>query len=135
LVVDAQEKWYMKPEGKSLLVSPSDEDPVEPHDAYVDDMALAEGLHAFECATTFEVRRVENQWAGLRSFAKDRNPVVGFDENNNQFFWLAGQGGYGIQTSPALSQLAADLLLENEKDTHFSPELIARLSAGRFAQN
>jgi len=135
LVVDAQEKWYMKPEGKSLLVSPSDEDPVEPHDAYVDDMVLAEGLHAFECATTFEVRRVENQWAGLRSFARDRNPVVGFDENNKQFFWLAGQGGYGIQTSPALSQLAADLLLENEKDTPFSPELIARLRAGRFTQN
>ncbi|MEH6404308.1 MAG: FAD-binding oxidoreductase [Sneathiella sp.] len=132
LVVDAQEKWYMKPEGKNLLVSPSDEVPVEPHDAYVDDMVLAEGLHEFECATTFEVHRVENQWAGLRSFAPDRNPVVGFDEGNNRFFWLAGQGGYGIQTSPALSNLAATLLLGNEKSSNFSTELVSGLWPGRF---
>lgn len=135
LVVDAQEKWYMKPEGRNLLVSPSDETPVEPHDAYVDDMILAEGLHAFECATTFEVRRVENQWAGLRSFAPDRNPVVGFDPDNEHFFWLAGQGGYGIQTSPALSTLAADLLLKNEKNTSFSEALIDGLRPGRFTEN
>ena len=93
LVVDAQEKWYMKPEGQNLLVSPSDEVPVEPHDAYVDDMVLAEGLHEFECATTFDVHRVENQWAGLRSFAPDRNPVVGFDVGNDRFFLASWSRG------------------------------------------
>ncbi len=104
------ETWYAKPEAGKLMVSPADEDPVEPHDAWPEDMVLAEGLHRFEQAVTHEVTRLEHSWAGLRTFAPDRTPVAGFDPRSTGFFWLAGQGGYGVQTAPALSQFSAALL-------------------------
>jgi D-arginine dehydrogenase len=107
--VDVHETWYMKPQSGKLLVSPADETPVEPHDAYADDEALAEGIDRFMQATTVDVTRVEHSWAGLRTFAPDRKPVVGFDGSAEGFFWLVGQGGYGIQTAPALARLAAAL--------------------------
>jgi D-arginine dehydrogenase len=110
LISDSAEGWYAKPEAGRLQVSPDDEDPVEAHDAFVDDMVMAEGLYRFEQAMDFPVNRVEASWAGLRSFAPDRTPVAGFDRTAEGFFWLAGQGGYGIQTSPALSQLAGQLV-------------------------
>ncbi len=103
--------WYCKPETGRLLVSPADADPVAPMDAYVDDLVLAEGLHRFEQAVDFPVLRLEGNWAGLRSFAPDNTPVVGFAPDAKDFFWLAGQGGYGIQTAPAISQLAAAQLI------------------------
>jgi D-arginine dehydrogenase len=104
------ETWYAKPEAGKLMVSPADEDPVDPHDAWPEDMVLAEGLHRFEQAVTHEVTRLEHSWAGLRTFAPDRTPVAGFDPRAHGFFWLAGQGGYGVQTAPALSRLSAALL-------------------------
>lgn len=110
LVASAAETWYAKPAAGKLIVSPADEDPVDPHDAWPDDMVLAEGLHRFEQATTIEVKRLEHSWAGLRSFVSDRTPVVGFATDAEGYFWLAGQGGYGVQTAPALSRLAADLV-------------------------
>jgi D-arginine dehydrogenase len=110
LISDSAEGWYAKPEAGRLQVSPDDEDPVDAHDAFVDDMVLAEGLYRFEQAMDFPVTRVETSWAGLRSFAPDRTPVAGFDRTAEGFFWLAGQGGYGIQTSPALSRLAGQLI-------------------------
>ncbi|WP_292899026.1 NAD(P)/FAD-dependent oxidoreductase [Nitratireductor sp.] len=105
----AGEGWYAKPDAGKLMVSPADEDPSEPFDAWPDDMVLAEGLHRFEQAVTVPVTRIERSWAGLRSFFSDRTPAVGFAPDAEGFFWLAGQGGYGVQTSPALSALAADL--------------------------
>jgi len=105
------ESWYFKPQSGKLLVSPAEEDPVEPQDAWPDDMVLAEGLDRFARATTYELTRVERSWAGLRSFVADRTPVVGFAPDADGFFWLAGQGGYGIQTSPAMAQLSADLIV------------------------
>ena len=131
-VVSASERWYAKPEAGKLLVSPADEDPVEPHDAWPDDMVLAEGLDRFEQATSVAVTRVERSWAGLRTFAPDRTPVAGFSPEADGFFWLAGQGGYGIQTSPALSQLAADLVLGRAPS--LAPEVVAALDPGRFAR-
>jgi D-arginine dehydrogenase len=110
LIGDAGETWYCKPQSGKLLVSPADATPVEAHDAFADDMALAEGIARFQEAIDIEVTRVEHSWGGLRSFASDGNPVVGFDALAPRFFWLAGQGGYGIQTSPALSLLAAALI-------------------------
>ena len=107
---DARETWYCKSDGGRFFVSPADEDPVDPHDAFADDMVLAEGLHRYEQAVTTPVTRVERSWAGLRTFAPDRTPVVGFDRTAEGFFWLAGQGGYGIQTAPALSKLASDII-------------------------
>lgn len=108
---DAAETWYAKPTGGKLMVSPADADPVEACDIWPDDMVLAEGLHRFSEAVDFDVTRVERSWAGLRSFSPDGEPVVGFDSAAEGFFWLAGQGGYGIQTAPALARLAADLIM------------------------
>lgn len=110
LVGDAGETWYAKPAGGKLLVSPADATPVDPHDAYADDMLLAEGIDRFQQAIDLPVERMERNWGGLRSFAPDGNPVCGYDAELGGFFWLVGQGGYGIQTAPALSRLAAALI-------------------------
>jgi D-arginine dehydrogenase len=110
-ICDAGETWYAKPQSGKLLVSPADATPVEPHDAFADDMTLAEGIDRFQQAVDVEVSRVEHSWAGLRSFVADGNPVCGYDGKVENFFWLIGQGGYGIQTSPAFSRLAATLVL------------------------
>src|SRR6056297_2372272 len=124
------EAWYAKPEAGKLMVSPADEDPVDPHDAWPDDMVLAEGLYRFEQAVTIPVTRVETSWAGLRSFAPDRTPVVGFDPRADGFFWLAGQGGYGVQTTPALAALTAALVTGAEPG--LSDATVAALSPARF---
>ena len=129
LISDSAEGWYAKPEAGRLQVSPDDEDPVDAHDAFVDDMVLAEGLYRFEQAMDFPVTRVETSWAGLRSFAPDRTPVAGFDRTAEGFFWLAGQGGYGIQTSPALSRLAGQLI--RRASVH---DDLAGLASGAFTE-
>lgn len=126
----ASEKWYAKPDAGALLVSPADETPVEPHDAWVDDMILAEGIDRFEQAVTVSVTKLNHSWAGLRSFAPDRTPVVGFDPQAPGFFWLAGQGGYGVQTAPALSCLTAALCLGQEPA--LDDDIIAALSPIRL---
>ncbi|WP_299043918.1 FAD-binding oxidoreductase [uncultured Tateyamaria sp.] len=105
------EAWYAKPDAGKLLVSPADEDAVEPHDAWADDLVLAEGLDRYSQHVTSPVARVETSWAGLRSFAPDRCLVLGRDAQVPDFVWCAGQGGYGFQTAPAASQLLADLVL------------------------
>jgi D-arginine dehydrogenase len=134
LIGDVGETWYCKPQSGKLLVSPADATPVDPHDAYADDMALAEGIDRFQQATTIEVARVEHTWGGLRSFAPDGDPVCGYDPAVEGFFWLVGQGGYGIQTAPALSRLAAALaakapVQQDILDSGCDP---AGLSPGRF---
>ena len=110
-VTDVGETWYANPQSGKLLVSSADVTPVDPHDAYADDMAIAEGIERMQIATTIEVNRLEHSWGGLRTFAKDGSPVIGFDPHTEGFFWLAGQGGYGIQSAPALSRTAAALAL------------------------
>jgi D-arginine dehydrogenase len=121
-----EETWYAKPEAGKLLVSPADQDPVPPQDIHVDDMVLAEGLDRYERAVTVPVTRVERSWAGLRTFAPDKTPVAGYDPRVEGFFWLAGQGGYGIQTAPALSRLASLLVREMLLDRGLEdlPELV-----------
>lgn len=127
------EKWYAKPQSGKLLVSPAEEDDCPPHDAYSDDMVLAEGLDRFQSMVTMEVTRLENSWAGLRSFAPDRSPVMGFDPQASGFFWLAGQGGYGVQTSPALSKRAAIQIQQFlAKKNIETDELSQKLSPKRF---
>lgn len=125
------ETWYAKPDAGKLLISPADEDPVEPHDAWADDMVLAEGIDRYSQHVTEPVTRVETTWAGLRSFAPDRTLVLGPDAANPRFIWCAGQGGYGFQTAPAASQLVADLTLGHVSE--IDPATIAALSATRFS--
>ena len=131
MFLDAEERFYARPMGGGLMVSPADEIPVPPQDIHVDkyDEVLVEGLWRFEQRVTTPVTRVENPWAGLRSFAPDGEPVVGFDPQATGFFWLAGQGGYGFQTAPALSAQAARLVLGDDADPvlgNLSPERFAR---------
>ncbi len=114
MVTDCGETWYAKPQSGKLMVSSADATPVEPHDAYADDMAIAEGIERLMQATTLEVNRLEHNWGGLRTFAPDGRPVVGFDPSTEGFFWLVGQGGYGIQSAPALSRTAAALALHKK---------------------
>jgi len=110
VVIDADEQFYFKPEGKRLLLSPADETPMSPCDVQPDELDIAICVDRVQRAADLPVRRVVRAWAGLRSFVADRTPVVGFDPGVPGFFWLAGQGGYGIQTAPAMGRLVAALL-------------------------
>jgi D-arginine dehydrogenase len=112
MVVDVAEEFYFKPDAGQLLASPADATPCEPMDAYPEDLDVAVGVERLERATTLDVRRVSRAWAGLRTFARDAAPVVGPDGGVDGFFWLAGHGGYGIKTSPALSRACASLIRE-----------------------
>ena len=109
VAVDVSEEFYFKPDAGLLLLSPADEHPCAPCDAQPEELDVAIAIDRFERATGTEVRQVRRKWAGLRVFAPDRSPVVGFDPDADGFFWLVGQGGYGIQTAPAMGRLAAAL--------------------------
>lgn len=111
LVIDVDETFYFKPDAGQLLLSPANEDPMEPCDAAPDELDVAIAVDRFTTVTGQAVRRLNHRWAGLRSFVADRSPVAGFAGAERQFFWLAGQGGYGIQMAPALARFAAALLL------------------------
>jgi len=112
MVFDVAERFYFKPDAGKLLVSPADATPTSPCDAYSDDLQIATAIDRIQQAADIEVRRVNHSWAGLRTFAPDQAPVVGFDPAAPGFFWLAAQGGYGIQTAPALGALAASLITQ-----------------------
>jgi D-arginine dehydrogenase len=114
MVVDARERWYMKPEGPHMLGSAASELSGEPRDARPDELDIALGIERINDATTLDIRSVKNTWAGLRTFTSDRVPAVGRDATDPGFFWLVGQGGYGIKTSPALGSMAAGLLLNDQ---------------------
>lgn len=131
MIVNADETIYFKPEGGRLMVSPADETLVEPHDAYADDMAVAVAVDRLTQITTLDVRRVRTPWAGLRTFAPDCLPVIGFDASVEGFFWLAGQGGFGIQTAPGAARLAAALLTRRVVEPGLR-ELSEKISPRRF---
>lgn len=108
-VMDVGESFYFKPEGRKLLASPADETPSPPCDAQPEELDVALCVDRLERALDVPIARIERSWAGLRTFVPDRTPAVGFDSRVPGFFWLAGQGGYGIQTSPALARVVAAL--------------------------
>ncbi len=110
----AESDAYLKPEGGKLMVSPGDAEPMEPHDAWADDMDIAVLADWIERETALKVEKIEHSWAGLRSFVPDEAPVVGFDDNVPNFFWLAAQGGFGIMMAPALAILTAELMTSRE---------------------
>ena len=109
-VLDVDEQFYFKPDATRLLISPAEEEPLPPGDVYADDLMVATAIERIASVLDIEVGRVGPSWAGLRTFAPDRNPVIGFDATIPGLFWCAGQGGYGIQSAPACAQLAAALL-------------------------
>ena len=124
------ESWYAKPDAGAWIVSPSEADPWEPCDAFADDMVLAEGLDRYQAAVTEPVTRPMATWAGLRTFAPDGVPVIGPSEAEG-FWWCAGQGGYGFQTSPAASRLLADRVAGRAPDLDVAT--VEALDPGRFA--
>ncbi len=103
------ETWYFKPDAAMMLGSPANADPVEPQDIQPEEMDIALAIHRIEENTTMTVRRPTRTWAGLRSFVADGDLVGGFDPDVPGFFWVAAQGGYGIQTSAAMGETCAAL--------------------------
>lgn len=127
---DVDESFYANPEGAQFLCSPADETPCPPSDAKPDDVEIARAIEAINATTTIGVRSIGASWAGLRTFARDRNLVIGAEPAVRGFFWLAGQGGYGIQTAPAAARLGAALVLGQS----IPADLVARgLDAARLA--
>jgi D-arginine dehydrogenase len=109
MVFGADEDWYIKPDAGMLLGSPANADPVEPQDVQPEEMDIALAIHRIGEATTLAIRRPARTWAGLRSFVADGDLVGGFDDAAPGFFWIAAQGGYGIQTSAAMGETCAAL--------------------------
>ncbi|MDF2397635.1 FAD-dependent oxidoreductase [Pseudomonas sp. 3MA1] len=110
MLVSLDESFYMKPDAGMFLGSPANADPVEPHDVQPEELDIALGIYQIEEATTLSIRRPTRTWAGLRSFVSDGDLLAGFDPQVPGLFWVAGQGGYGIQTSPAMGQASAALV-------------------------
>jgi D-arginine dehydrogenase len=123
LMIDADEDFYFKPDAGKIMISACDETPTAPCDAQPDDMEIAIAVDRFERATGLDVRHVRHSWAGLRTFAPDRKLVVGPDPRSDGFFWLAGQGGYGVQSAPAIAQLTTALLTGTRPGGDFAPVL------------
>lgn len=111
LVIDADEDFYFKPEGAQLLASPCDETPSEPCDTSPEEYDVALAADHVQRSTTLEISHIRNSWAGLRSFVEDRSIVIGMDAERGGFFWLAGQGGFGIMTAPSASRATAGLIV------------------------
>jgi D-arginine dehydrogenase len=132
LVIGLDGSFYFKPNvDGSIWLSPHDETPVIAGDAAPDELDIAAAIHRMQQVVDWDIRNVQHKWAGLRSFAPDRLPVIGKDPRCPEFFWLAGQGGFGIQTAPAAAKLAASLILETSHDL---PGVAAeRFSPARFA--
>ena len=134
LMVNVEEEFYFKPDAGALLLSPADETPSPPCDAQPEELDVALAVDRFETATGREVSRVNHRWAGLRTFAPDKTFVVGFDPRTEGFFWLAGQGGYGVQTSPGMARLAASLVTGSSalEQAGIGENLVNRLSPARL---
>ncbi len=122
MAIDIEEQFYFKPDAGKLLISPANEDPEPPCDVQPDEMDIAICVDRIERALDVSVKRVESSWAGLRSFVADKSPVAGFSQQVDGFYWLAGQGGYGIQSAPGLAQYAAAELMGKPVPEHILSE-------------
>lgn len=135
MTADVDGAFYVKPEGAQMLCSPADETPAPPGDARPDEMDIARGLDSINEATVLNARHVRSSWAGLRSFAPDRHPVMGFDVRAEGFFWFAGQGGFGLQTAPALARLGAASVRGDDVPDDLAANGVSaeQIAAARFA--
>ncbi|HZC37405.1 MAG TPA: FAD-dependent oxidoreductase, partial [Sphingomicrobium sp.] len=126
------DELYFAPESGRLFASPMDEVPSDPLDAQPDELEVALAAYRMEERTIVKVERIHSRWAGLRSFTRDRHPAAGFDRDAEGFFWLAGQGGFGLQTSPAMARIAASLIANQPWPV--SDVTAAELDPGRLAR-
>ncbi|MBG6990195.1 FAD-dependent catabolic D-arginine dehydrogenase DauA [Pseudomonas aeruginosa] len=118
MLVSLDESFYLKPDAGMLLGSPANADPVEAHDVQPEQLDIATGMYLIEEATTLTIRRPEHTWAGLRSFVADGDLVAGYAADAEGFFWVAAQGGYGIQTSAAMGEASAALIRHQPLPAH-----------------
>ncbi len=130
LVINVELEWYFKPDGVQLLCSLAEENPSPPCDARPEPLDIALAIERINDATTLGIRSVRSSWTGLRTFAPDREMVIGFDPRVEGFFWLVGQGGTGIQTAPAAGEVTASLILDSKvpsrlSDSGFNPADVA----------
>jgi D-arginine dehydrogenase len=111
MCIAIDETWYVKPDAGMLLGSPANADLTEPHDVQPEEFDIAVAIDRIEEMTTLQITRPSRAWAGLRSFVADGALVGGYAPESEGFFWVAGQGGYGIQTSPAMGEACAALIV------------------------
>ena len=131
MINDVAHTWYARPEARTkMMVSPADETDLDPQDVQPDELDIAIAIDRMQQALAIEVKRVEHSWAGLRTFTPDRELAIGWDDTAEGFFWSVGQGGYGIQTSPAAGQLVADLIAG--RDPGALGPVLATLDPRRF---
>jgi len=132
MTIDVAQTWYARPEARTrLMVSPAEATPMHPHDVQPDEIDVATAIDRMQQALDIDVRRVERSWAGLRTFTPDGSLAFGWDRAAEGFFWCVGQGGYGIQTSPAAGRLVADLILR--RDPGPAADIVAAIDPARFA--
>jgi D-arginine dehydrogenase len=133
MMIDAAGTWYARAEARTrLMVSPVDETPMPPQDIQPDEYDIAIAIDRLQGALDIDVKRVERSWAGLRTFSPDGSLCFGWDAAVEGFFWSVGQGGYGIQTSPAAGQLVSDLVLGHAPGA--ARDIVAAISPKRFAR-
>ena len=131
MINDVDHTWYIRPEARTkIMVSPADETDMHPHDVAPDEMDVAIAIDRMQQALTIDVKRIEHSWAGLRTFTPDRNLAFGWDPAAQGFFWCVGQGGYGIQTSPAAGKLVADVIAG--RDPGPAGRILPSVSPARF---
>ena len=132
LIADIEEKFYFKNQNKQIYASPADETPSYPHDCFPNDLDIAIGIDRIQKATIFKFNNIENKWTGLRTFVNDKSPVIGFENDKKNFFWLVGQGGYGIQTAPALAEISANLILNKKHNFFLDKSTLYNISIERI---
>lgn len=133
MIIDVAHTWYARPEARTrLLVSPADETPMHPHDVQPDEFDVALGIDRMQRALDIAVTRIDRSWSGLRTFTPDGSLAIGWDAAAQGFFWSVGQGGYGIQTSPATGRLVADLILG--RDPGEAAAIVPIVAPSRYAR-
>ena len=130
VVIDIEDNFYFKSEAGNILASPADETDSPPCDAQPEELDIAMTIDRLQNATNFNIKKINHKWAGLRSFFPDRTPIVGEDPLQSSFYWLAGQGGYGIQTSPGISKIIECLITGTKwpdylSDNSITPETLS----------
>lgn len=130
IILGYPEEFYFRVDTGSILLSPADETPSEPCDARPEEMDIALAIEAVNTVTNLDIRSIDSKWAGLRTFAVDKSPVVGSRKGEDGFFWFCGQGGYGIQMAPGLASLAADII--NGEVAGTDADTVTAMSPDRF---
>lgn len=132
MLINVAHDWYVKPDGSQFLCSPADQTPSEPMDARPEELDIARAIEIINQHTRFQIRSVASSWAGLRTFAPDESMVIGPDPKNQRFIWCVGQGGTGIQTSPAAGRLTAALTVGSPLPDDLANVDLAALLPDRF---